>query len=464
MFDCCTSGTELGHGRRVAVAMTDESLLPCRFLPWFSFPAGCFFHHQHQLLDSWRTMSFFRCPRCSRTFSLRRHMTWHMQRAHGTSHFAGASAANASGAASLPSPLPPHPLARVPDAGTGASSVSPATAPSPPRASDADVGAPVPSPSPASTGAAPDTNAAVLGDEYHAAAVDRQMAQLAKTAAACAAPERPAAKRRRGQRGGAVSGPDPRYATLSAELRAGYEDLKDWERSEPIITPRKHSRPGMFNSYRLRALQRFALTCGDGAGLTGAELDHLYDLLDIWDRTKPGMPVDAGHNQSLRDVFKSPYAFQKAVRDDVDAAVLEAGWRRVTLAQNGDTLVAYFRPVLEVVLSLMRESKNIRYWSGGDQPAQPTSMRETPFDGDAFRMNEQEVVREHGSESFVLGLHVYSDATQISKSGGKWRGATRGSISFFLDCWWWGDSCRLLGHRSDLSVHDPCWLVVDHSV
>lgn len=51
--------------------------------------------------------------------------------------------------------------------------------------------------------------------------------------------------------------------------------------------------------------------------------------------------------------------------------------------------------------------------------APPTARRDAPMDGDAFRMWEQEVHREHGTHSFVLGLHMYTDATQISKSGGE---------------------------------------------
>lgn len=240
-----------------------------------------------------------------------------MQSTHGMGHSVRVAAVGANTAPSLPSSPPPHPHPTAPDADTGAS--------------DAGSGAPVVSP-PAPTGAPLDTNVAFWGDdEDHAAAVDQEMAELSKTADACAATERSAAKRRLGRAEAVASGPERRSATLSAKLRAGKEDLKDCQRLEPIVTPRKHSRPGTFNSYLLRALQRFALTCRDGAVLTGAELDHLYDLLDVWERTKPRMPVDAGHNQRLRDVFKSPHAFGNAIRDDVDAAVLATGWRKVTL-------------------------------------------------------------------------------------------------------------------------------------
>eukprot|EP00170_Pyropia_yezoensis_P000464 contig_2464_g465 len=249
------------------------------------------------------------------------------------------------------------------------------------------------------------------------AAVDRQMAELSRTATLAPAAERPARRRRTGIESGQESAPARRYVTLSAELRASFEALKDWKRSRPIVEQRKRSRPGLFNSYRLRAVLRFVLTCGAGAGLTEAEQEDLYDLLDIWDGTKPGMPTDAGHHRKLRDVFKSSNAFKTAVRDDVDEALLEVGWRKITLEQNGDVFEAYFRPVLDVVMRIIAESGSVQLWSGGDRPAPPSTKREYPMDGDAFRLNEADVVRKHGPGSFVLGLHVYSDATHVSRSG-----------------------------------------------
>lgn len=41
------------------------------------------------------------------------------------------------------------------------------------------------------------------------------------------------------------------------------------------------------------------------------------------------------------------------------------------------------------------------------------------MDGGAFRKNEQIVVNKHGHDCFVLGLHVFSDASDVSWSGGK---------------------------------------------
>lgn len=138
--------------------------------------------------------------------------------------------------------------------------------------------------------------------------------------------------------------------------------------------------------------------------------------MDIWDGSTPGTPEDTGHLRRLRDVLRSSNAFKNALRHDVDAAVLGPGCRMVTLEQNRDTLRAFFRPVFDVMLCIIRESRNVQYWSAGDRPPPPTTTRETPMDGEAFRLNKQEVVRENGPSSFFLGLHVYSDATHNARS------------------------------------------------
>lgn len=41
------------------------------------------------------------------------------------------------------------------------------------------------------------------------------------------------------------------------------------------------------------------------------------------------------------------------------------------------------------------------------------------MDGDAFHKNDQVVVSKPGQHCFVLGLHAFSDASQVSCSGGK---------------------------------------------
>ena len=209
-----------------------------------------------------------------------------------------------------------------------------------------------------------------------------------------------------------------KYSTVAAEVRSFYEDKQDWRRAEPLLKRRRTSTPGRLNSVRLRALQTFALT-GRPGGFSLAEQEGLFDLLDVWDRTKPGMVVDDGHDQTLRDAMRTVNSFKNALRDDVDDAVLDEGWRKCKLEEGGIVYEGYFRSALEVALKMLRDGKGVKLWSGGDRLAPPTSRRESPLDGDAFRLCESEVMAQHGPDSFVLAFHVFSDAIQLAWSGGK---------------------------------------------
>jgi len=225
-------------------------------------------------------------------------------------------------------------------------------------------------------------------------------------------------KRRRLDGGGTSEGVEYTYTTVSTAVQALYEEEGDWKNSTPLVDRRKGWRPGRFDSFRLRAVQRFALESG-GGGLSLEGIEKLWDLLDTWDRTKPGMPIDGGHDETIRDSFNSVSDFKNAVRDDVDDAALGAGWLKCPLLVDGQKFVVFFRPVLEVILDMLKRGKDVRLWSGETGPAPPSSIGESPIDGDAFRLNEAELMAEKNDDTcFVLGIHVYSDASQLSWSGG----------------------------------------------
>lgn len=348
-------------------------------------------------------MATFQCSLCPRSFSMIMNKARHMRSMHGVD---SRTHLRASGVAGAPATSQPE---RAPGPSAAADLGQPASR-GPPHAE-----------LPCQDRSGPSHGRTPAGSENadYVTAVESQMAELMATRTRAEPTVQPE-KRRRVVGQGADNVREYRYATLATELRAAYENLRDWARSTPIVEARKRCRPGLFDSYRLRALQRFCLTVCGGAGLTLAEQDELYNLLDIWEGTKPGMPVDAGHDAKLRDIFKSSNAFKNAFRDDIDAALLDTGWRKCTMVQNGDTLTGVFLPVLDVILKEVCEGQNVRLWSGDDGPAPPTAMRETPMDGDAFRLNEAEVVKEHGLGAFVLGIHGYSDATQLSRSGCEW--------------------------------------------
>jgi len=243
-------------------------------------------------------------------------------------------------------------------------------------------------------------------------AVQKEMLALMSVSRREAAAEdlHPGLKRRR-LASGASSATEYTSSTVSTAIRALYEDERDWARSEPLAMRRKGWRSGRFESFGLRALERFALTC-DGGGLSLEGIEKLWDLLDTWDGTKPGMPMDDGHNETLHDAFNSVNAFKHAIRDDVDDDVLGAGWRKCRLVVDGQNYDVLFRPVLQVNLDMLARGKEVRLWSGDDGPAPPSNIRETPLDGDAFRLNEAASMEEKkDGRCFVLGLHVFSDAS-----------------------------------------------------
>lgn len=207
------------------------------------------------------------------------------------------------------------------------------------------------------------------------------------------------------------------YASLAKKLCAVYESLKDYERAAPIVEERRGAKPGLFCTSRLRALLRFVVRVG-GSWLSERELVFLYELLDTWDGTRPRMVVDDWHEQKLLNVFPTPQCFVHAVKNDVTAAVLRLGWKRIRLTEGGVTYEGYFRPVLDVIMGPASAS-GVQLWSSAAGPAPSTNKRQTSMKGDAFRLSEAEVVKDNGPLSCTLGIHVYSDASLLSWSGGK---------------------------------------------
>ena len=214
----------------------------------------------------------------------------------------------------------------------------------------------------------------------------------------------------------AEAGPEMWFLTISTRVRAFFEKFGDAQRTLSLVKLRKRRRPGRFDTHRLRVLEDFALSVG-GGGLSVSELDKLFHVLDTWDRTAPGLPDDGDH-RTIRDVFKSPNDFRQALNDDIDEGVSQNGWKQCTLEESGQAYEVYFRPALGVLMEALQSATRMRFWSGGDRVAESTDMRESPFDGDAFRECEADVVRMHGDKAFVLAFYAYSDSSVLSWSGG----------------------------------------------
>lgn len=162
--------------------------------------------------------------------------------------------------------------------------------------------------------------------------------------------------------------------------------------------------------------------------------------------------MDGGQRVPLTESFRTVDSFKKAFSDDLDQAVIEAGWRSCSMEEDGVTYKAYFRPVLDLVMALLRTRK-VRLWSGDGAPGPPTDRRETPMDGDAFRLCETELAKLPG-RNCVLGLHVFSDSSQLSWSGGNFC-----HLSFF--CWVFCTMGSTLSHPFRFLI---CMIATDRHV
>lgn len=86
-------------------------------------------------------------------------------------------------------------------------------------------------------------------------AVNEEIADLSLITPALAEPPAPSRKKQKSGAAGVSGESEYRYATIATEVRAMYEETKDWHRSELMIYPRKPCRSDRFNCSRLRALQ-----------------------------------------------------------------------------------------------------------------------------------------------------------------------------------------------------------------
>lgn len=269
---------------------------------------------------------------------------------------------------------------------------------------------------PAPAGQPSDRNAISVSGERLPADDEQDVAALLALTVQDAVARRSGRKRRRREEQHGAT-PEVTYPSLATQVMAIYEGYGDKSRSEPLVKRRKHSKAGSFNTRKLRAMQSFAFRTG-GCGLTTRDTRHLWELFDEWESDTPSQEGDP---KKLRDFFKTPHAFHQALNDDIDAAVHDEGWFTCQLTELGESFDGYYRPALGVVLNALKQAPRVRYWARGLHGEGPLDIRETPFDADAFRLCEEQVLRDHGAAAFVLGVHAYSDSCVISSSRGKRR-------------------------------------------
>lgn len=229
-----------------------------------------------------------------------------------------------------------------------------------------------------------------------------------------ARPHRPRGRKRPRPTGVSDKQESTTHPSIATRVCAVYEDYGDTGRSTRLIKPRAHIKAGQFNSRRLRAFQSFAFKAG-GCGLSAGDTKELWNLILEWESDTP--PAE-GRPKRLRDYFPTPHAMRQALAADIDEAVDNDAWYACKLTHLNDTCEAYYRDALPGLLETLSSAPKVRYWAKGDENDGPFDCRETPFDCDAFRMCEEQVLRDHGPNAFVLAIHAYSDSCFIYSSTG----------------------------------------------
>lgn len=192
------------------------------------------------------------------------------------------------------------------------------------------------------------------------------------------------------------------HPPIATRVQAVYEKYGDTARSKPLARRPKHSRAGKFNTRRLRLFESFVFKTG-ACGMSSTNVSDLWELFFEWESDTP--PPD-GKPKRLRDYFDSPYALCQALSDDIDEAVDNDGWYSCQLTELNETSEGFFRSTLSVIKDVLSCGHKVRYWRKGVEDQGPSECRETPFDGDAFRLCEEQVLRDCGPKSFVLALHA----------------------------------------------------------
>lgn len=138
-----------------------------------------------------------------------------------------------------------------------------------------------------------------------------------------------------------------------------YKELHDWGSNRPLVTKQKTCQPGRFDSYRMRLVQNFA-PIGGGGGMSLTDQEKLFNVLDAWELTQAGQPVDASHFLGIRDTFGTKTSFPDALRKDIDDAVEDEGWLRADREKGGERYPVMFRPAKDVALARLRVARKIK--------------------------------------------------------------------------------------------------------
>jgi len=202
-------------------------------------------------------------------------------------------------------------------------------------------------------------------------------------------------------------------SSVCTEAQAEYERIGDAKRCQPAVEARPHCKPGLFNTPALRLMQEF-IHEANGSGLSTTFQTKFYEMMAKWDGSADDKRP-TGRANKIKDHFPSANAFRNAVRDDLDEAVLSAGWKRCAMVQGGVRYVSFFRSALHVAVQALCNAQKVQLRRDNTEVG---DRRESPMDGEAFKAHQDAIDNVTVEKAFVLGVYVYSDASLLSWSGG----------------------------------------------
>jgi len=138
------------------------------------------------------------------------------------------------------------------------------------------------------------------------------------------------------------------------------------------------------------------------AAMGGSTAAAAAELSSAWGRSRPTADTTSVPSAPfITGVFRSANALRNALRDDLDDAVLAAGWRKCVLVQGGVEYVAFFRSALDVALRVLREAGKVQLRRDA---AEVGDRREHAIDGEVCRAHQDVVDSISSGNGFVLGI------------------------------------------------------------
>eukprot|EP00168_Porphyra_purpurea_P006993 TRINITY_DN1859_c0_g1_i14.p1 TRINITY_DN1859_c0_g1~~TRINITY_DN1859_c0_g1_i14.p1 ORF type:complete len:234 (-),score=52.13 TRINITY_DN1859_c0_g1_i14:248-949(-) len=189
-----------------------------------------------------------------------------------------------------------------------------------------------------------------------------------------------------------------KFSSVATEAQSEHKRIGDAKRCVPTVDDRPNFNPGQFNTPALKMLQTFVNEC-NGSGLSTAFQTRLYALLTKWDGSNGSAKPGGCGTNLIGGVFSSATAFRNAIRDDLDDAILSAGWKKCSLVQGGVTHVTYFRSAFNTALDALRDARVVQLRRDDGEVG---DRRQAPMDSEVFRAHQDAIDATTVKKAFAL--------------------------------------------------------------